>query len=367
MRQEGSPFTLAAVVPVGEEEEKESAERMLRGVAQAQDKFNNSGGLNDRLLEIVIANDDNNPEKSIKVAEQLVEDKEVLGVIGHYSSNASRAALATYETANLATISPTSTSTLLRSDVFFRTIPSDSAAGKKLAEYAIRILGIKKVVIFYNPLKPYSNSLEDAFTENFIKLKGSVVDKIDLSNQNLNLREIVSRSVFADGAEAALLFPDTTKTSVALDIAKVIANLIAASNHPERRGLKWLGGDDLYTNITLTEGGQAVEGLIIAVPWFREEPDSKEFSEAAKEKWGEEEVSWVTAGSFDATQAFIKALSPNASRSTVLRRLATIDISSRETSGEPLQFTPEGERDSEPVLVEVVRDGSRFDFKLVKE
>ncbi|OBQ32026.1 MAG: hypothetical protein AN485_22595, partial [Anabaena sp. MDT14b] len=59
-RQKGSPLTLAVVVSL--DKNKTTPVEVLRGVAQAQDQFNQKQqkkGLNDRLLEIVIANDSN--------------------------------------------------------------------------------------------------------------------------------------------------------------------------------------------------------------------------------------------------------------------------------------------------------------------
>ncbi|MFK0731151.1 MAG: ABC transporter substrate-binding protein, partial [Gloeotrichia echinulata HAB0833] len=131
---------------------------MLRGVAQAQNQFNDNNVLNDQLLEIAIANDANKPNKAKSIAQELVKDPSILGVIGHYTSDASDAALPEYTKAGLSIVSPTSTSTSLKSDVFFRTVPSDAATGTTLAEYAKKS-GINTVVFFYNPNKKYSNSL----------------------------------------------------------------------------------------------------------------------------------------------------------------------------------------------------------------
>ena len=49
-----------------------TSKEIFMGVADAQDEFNKSGGKNGRLLEIVIANDCNEPQISKKVAEKLV-------------------------------------------------------------------------------------------------------------------------------------------------------------------------------------------------------------------------------------------------------------------------------------------------------
>jgi ABC-type branched-subunit amino acid transport system substrate-binding protein len=355
-KEKGSPITLAVVVPVDNRERM--AKEILRGVAQAQNQFNQQGGLNSQLLEIVIANDGNKPEQAKQIAAELVKDKSVLGVIGHYSSDATKPALEEYKLAEVAIISPTSTSTSLQGDNFFRTVPSDAAAGKKLAEYARKPLNLNSVVIFYNPDSPYSNSIREEFTKNFEKVGGSVVRKIDLTEPKFDPDEVI-KSLLTYKAQAIVLFPDTQSTDVALKIvtanAQQTARLKTSSQNPQRQGLKLLGGNTLYSQTTLNEDGQNVEGLILAVSWFREAPQAKKFAIAADQQWGGN-VSWRTATSYDATQAFIKALSPNPTRATVLQRLREVQLSPSETSGYPLQFTSEGERQSEAILVKVVGD-----------
>ncbi|NER24103.1 MAG: ABC transporter substrate-binding protein [Symploca sp. SIO1C2] len=359
-REQGSPLTLAVVVSAIKS--TLSAQEILRGVAQAQNQFNISGGLNGRLLELVIANDGNEPDKSEKVAQELEKDPSVLGVIGHSSSDASKAALVEYEKANLAMISPTSTSPLLQGRVFFRAVSSDEAAGQILAQYTKNNLGLDKAVIFYNTNSFYSNSLREAFQKSFEQLGGRIVDKIDWSNTTLNMESEVPRSIFRDQAEAGLLFPNKALTSQAIEVARVNAELRSRPANPDGRGLKLLGGDTLYSNTTLNEERKAVEGLILAVPWFRGTSEAQEFSQAARRQWGGD-VSWRTAASYDATQAFIQTLLGNPDRTKVLQRLREVNLSSSETSGEALQFTSDGERLSEPILVKVV-DG---EFKLVEE
>jgi branched-chain amino acid transport system substrate-binding protein len=49
----------------------------------------------------------------------------------------------------------------------------------------------------------------------------------------------------------------------------------------------------------------------------------------------------------------IKALSNNPSRSTVLEGLANVNLSANETSGYPLKFTPEREREGQSILVQI--------------
>ncbi|WP_293080396.1 ABC transporter substrate-binding protein [Moorena sp. SIO4A1] len=362
-RQQGlEPFTIAVVVPI--DQSQSTAKEILRGVAEAQDQFNNSEGLNGRFLEIAIANDGNDPAQAKKIAQALVKDKSILGVIGHNSSDATKAAIPVYDKAGLGMISSTSASSDLTSldvkkNVFFRTVASNQALGKKLAQHVKTQPGLDQVVIFYDAESAYSKSLNKDFQSVFENLGGKVVREIDLNNRDLNITEEVKRSLYQDQVKAAMLFPSVEYINTAVNIAKANANLNPNPNNQDQQGLKLFGGDTLNNYQTLKEGGQAVEGLTIAVPWFRESRDARNFSTAARELW-KGEVNWRTATSFDATQAFIQALFQDADRELVLDRLRNIKLSPNETSGLPLQFNNQGERESEPVLVEVV-DGK---FKL---
>ncbi|MDT9234861.1 MULTISPECIES: ABC transporter substrate-binding protein [Limnospira] len=361
--QKANRFTLAVVVPI--DNRLTSAQEMLRGVAQAQHNFNQSGGLNGKFLEILIVNDGNDPKQSSQVASELVKDSSIIGVIGHNSSDASKAGLVIYEKAGLPMISPTSTSTSLTSPVFFRTVPSDKAAGKKLADYAYNDLLVDDAVILYNPNSAYSSSLKEAFEEDFKRLGGNLVRSIDLSDPKFDAKIDVSRIGLTQEAQALLLFPDTQFASVALEVAK------ANSQLQQGERLKLLGGDALYSPTTL-QAGYSVEDLILAVPWFAKSPQSQNFSNLAEKQWGGL-VNWRTAMSFDATQAFINAFSENASRSQILTQLQSINLPSSKTSGSPVEFSPEGERRSEPILVRISRGGSvrpanaEFGFEVINE
>jgi branched-chain amino acid transport system substrate-binding protein len=352
-RQQGSPFTLAVVVSL--DKNKTTPVEVLRGVAQAQDQFNRNKGLNRRLLEIVIAND-SNKEKAKEVAQELTKDSSIIGVIGHNSSEATRLALPEYEKAKLALVSPTSASIFLNNPVFFRVVYSDESAGKKLAEYTYKNLQLRKAVVFGNPTSTYSNSIREIFTNQFENLGGEVVRKplIDLTASKFDPEKEVTNSVYDYKAEAALLFPDADTINKAIPIAKEITkiNKTLKTQNPPKPELKMLGGGILYKGDILANGRKNVEGLIIAVPWFGETLQTQPFAEKSARKWGGG-ISWRTAISFDATQALIKTLSNNATRDTVLRGLENVSLTASETSGYPLKFTPEREREGQSILLQI--------------
>ncbi len=342
-REKANQLNLAVVVPA--DNALNIAQEILRGVAQSQEQFNANGGFNSRLLEVTIANDANNPEQAKQIAKKLVNDKSVLGVIGHNTSDATQAALDIYKQAPVATISPTSGSNDLKDNVFFRVVPSNAESSKKLAEYA-RKLSLNKVVIFYNTKDIYSNNLKEEFLKNF---QGQIIRQIDLTDPTLNIERELKDSADKK-VQAVMLFPDVEHTATALDIAKINAN--------NRLRLKLLGGSTVYNQKILQDGGNAIKGLVIAVPWFYQLPQAKDFFIAANKLWGGV-VSWRTATSYDATQAILEAIKasfPNPSRETVLQKLPQINLYSKQTSGNILQFQNR-ERQSLPILIQVVEKG----------
>jgi ABC-type branched-subunit amino acid transport system substrate-binding protein len=355
-RQQGSPFKLAVAVPA--DYQADPAQETLRGVADAQTKFNNTGGKDGRLLEIIIANDAHNPALARKIARQLVAMQEVLGVIGHTSSSVSSAALSEYEKAGLAMVSSSSTSTSLQSPVFFRTVPSDSVAGEKLAEYARNTLRLEKVVIFFDAQSIYSISLQQAFARQLEQLGGRVVRRVDMANPSLNPNFEVNSSVEQNQVQAAVLLPSLGTTSVAISIARANADL------PQNKRLRLLGGEALYLPETLIQGGSAVDGLVLAVPGFDQ---TSLYTTAAEKRW-KGRISWRTAASYDAAQALINGLSNKATRKTVLENLRSLNLSCNETSGEKLRFWATGDPDRESRLVQVDKNapapsGARLGFK----
>ncbi len=343
-RQKGKPLTLAVVVPATNR--TDLALEMLRGIAQAQNQFNQRGGLKGRLLEIVIADDENKVETAKLVAEELVKDKSLLGIIGHNSSHVTKAALNTYEKAELPVISPTSTSTeLQQSRFFFRTVPSDEAIGKKLTEHALE-LKIKKVLIFCNLEDPYSNSLREEFRTKFEQKNGEIPERrcINIIASDFNEYTIKSK-LSQHQPQGLLLFPDTPNLQKAITIIKSYKEWLEDIEPQQRPKIQLLGGSSLYSKKILEEAGDGVEGLVVAVPWFRNAVKSINFTQKAEKKWLIE-IGWYTASSFDATQVFIKSFqlslnqsqNSNLSKATVWANLPNVKLSADNTSGEELIF-----------------------------
>jgi branched-chain amino acid transport system substrate-binding protein len=171
-------YTIAAAVPIGGD--INAAREIMRGVAQVQNEINQSGGISGTPLKVVIANDDNNPEIASQIASAIANNSEVLGVIGHFSSDATLAASKIYQQKQLVAISPTSTSVQLSGvgNNIFRTVPSDRFAANALSRYMVGKLQKQKAAVFFNSASNYSKSLKSEFTTALYGDGGQVVGGI---------------------------------------------------------------------------------------------------------------------------------------------------------------------------------------------
>ncbi|MEN9203465.1 MAG: ABC transporter substrate-binding protein [Thermostichus sp. DG_1_6_bins_120] len=354
-RQQGNPLSLAVVVPISSNPNR--AKETLRGVAQAQEEFRQRGGLSGRLLEVVIVDDGDDAERAAAAAKALVEQPEVLGVVGHNASDATIAAAAVYQAAGLAMISSTSTSTQISTlgNAIFRTVPSDQIAGTQLARYALNTLRLQRAAIFYNPNSAYSSSLRNAFATTLASEGGQITTEFDLSAADFNPQSSFKMAI-GQGAELAFLAPTAAVTTQALAVAQ--------ENARHGKPLTLLGGDVLFSLNTLQQGGAAVEGLVVAVPWHPDVPRNREFAQAAAQLWGGQ-VSWRTALAYDATRAFLQALESGATRTAVLSALGSPNFLLNNGASGQVRFLPSGDRDAPNVLVRVQpgnRSGTGYDF-----
>lgn len=345
-------YTIAVAIPASSA--PDAALEILRGVAQAQTEINDAGGIQGTPLKVLMADDANNPQTATKLADALVDQKDVLAVIGHFSSDTSLAASAIYQQAGLVMMSPTSTSVALSSvgDYIFRTVQSDRIAADSLARHMIEQMGVRNVAVFYNSQSDYSKSLKDAFSSIVLTEGGNVVAEIDL-NTAASFNAFDSLKQARDrGAEALMLAANTPTRSQAFQV--ITAN---------QGQLKLLGGDNLYNAEILQTVGQDAVGMVIAAPWNRDANPNSPFPAAARQMWGGD-VSWRTALAYDATMAIANGLRANPTRAGLQEALSAPSFSVPGASGN-IQFMASGDRNRAAQLVTIEpgnRSGYGYDF-----
>jgi branched-chain amino acid transport system substrate-binding protein len=346
-------YTIVASVPLGTD--PNGSLEILRGIAQAQHEINATGGIKGVPLKVGIANDDNNPEVAQQIANALVKNQEVLGVVGPYASDVTLAAGTVYTRGQLVAISPISTSVKISnfSRYIFRTVPSDFMAARALAKYMVENLQKKNAAVFFNSQSNYSQSLKSEFVSSVSLEGGQVSSEFDLSKADFSAAKSVEQAI-KQGAEVLMLAASTDALDKALQVVQV-----------NQKRLSLLGGDDIYTPKTLEIGQQQTVGMVLAVPWHIDSNLNADFPQKSRQLWGGD-VNWRTALAYDATRAFIAALERNPTRIGIQQTLSSPEFSTRGASG-TIRFLPSGDRNAPVQLVQIVsknpsRSGIGFDF-----
>ncbi|MEH2048170.1 ABC transporter substrate-binding protein [Nostoc sp.] len=348
-------YTIVASVPLGTD--PNASLEILRGIAQAQNEINTSGGIKGVPLKVGIANDDDNPEIAKQIASNLVSNSEVLGVVGPNTSDSTLAAGTIYNSGQLVAISPTSTSVKISnfSRYVFRTVPSDFMAARSLANYMVKTLQKKNAVVFFNSQSNYSQSLKSEFVSSVSLEGGQVSSEFDLSKADFSAAKSVEQAT-KQGAEVLMLAANTETLDKALQVIQI-----------NQKKLTLLAGDDVYTAKTLEIGREQAAGMVVAVPWHIDGDPKSDFPQKSRQLWGAD-VSWRSALSYDATVSLIKSLERNPTRSGVQEALASSDFSASGASG-TIRFLPSGDRNAPVQLVKIVpgsRSGTGYDFEPVR-
>ncbi|MEH2209080.1 ABC transporter substrate-binding protein [Nostoc sp.] len=348
-------YTIMASVPFGTD--PNAALEILRGIAQAQNQVNSSGGIKGVFLRVGIANDDDNPEIAKQIASTLVSNSEVLGVVGPNTSDSTLAAGAVYTSGQLVAISPTSTSVKISnfSRYVFRTVPSDFMAARSLANYMVRTLQKKNAVVFFNSQSNYSQSLKSEFVSSVSLEGGQVASEFDLSKADFSAAKSVEQAT-KQGAEVLMLAANTETLDKALQVIQI-----------NQKKLTLLAGDDVYTAKTLEIGREQAVGMVVAVPWHIDSDPKSDFPQKSRQLWGGD-VSWRSALSYDATVAIIATLGRNPTRAGVQQALVSSDFSATGASG-TIRFLASGDRNAPVQLVKIVpgsRSRTGYDFEPVR-
>ncbi|MEM1394223.1 MAG: ABC transporter substrate-binding protein [Cyanobacteria bacterium P01_H01_bin.150] len=324
---DSKPLKIAAVAPSFRNTPNQINEEILRGVAQAQNETNLNCGIRNRLLQIVIVDDEDETPTSSEVAKTLVDKKDILAVVGHYSSSATLEAGKVYQKKEMVMVSPTSTAVRKSFDkdygmnlnqYVFRTPSNDEIAIKDSVHYMVNRLGKKKAAIAYASNSLYSRQFREEL-KNQLKLQNG--EFIDLPECDL-----FKNADFADCVDKAkeivnvlVLVPETNRS---------FNRMLKILDRNNDSNLTLLGGDSLYSK-AVENKGESARNLIVAVPWFQNNANQNPFERDAQKLWNIQ-VNWRTAMSYDATMVIaegLRRMGNNPNRKGLQKELSAEDFS----------------------------------------
>ena len=335
-RHAGNPLKIGVVIAkAGNDFHEFASIQVLRGVADSQTEFNESDGKNGRLLEIDIRNDGNRPSDAEEIAQKFADDLSILAIVGHHSSESTKAALHIYEPRSIAVISPTSTSSTLSGRTFFRTVGSTQAVAIKYTDYIMDCLKLDKIAVIYHRGNTFSGTLKDDFEHAFSRRigskgeRGQITQPLDITDVSLHILESIEK--IKQESDAVLVISSIETNSVAIAIAFENFNL------PQSQQLQLLFTTSLPETPTLEKGGKALEGTVLVSPCLAE---ASVYMKKARSRW-EQEIDWRVATSYDATQAIIEAINKSTvvTRESILENLETMVLDVDRTSGFGLNWS----------------------------
>lgn len=354
LRAEQRPTVAIAVsVPIGKA--LNVAQEILRGVAQAQDEINRSGGIDGVGLEVQIVNDDNDPRLTHHIAEVLVNQQEILAVIGHNTSDASLGAAPIYQEQGLVMISPTTFDPAVSKtgDYIFRAVPTAQSMSAVLVNYLIeqtfrQTAQVPKTLLCYDATAPDNAVFRDAFVDTLTANGGEVVSAVNAQGDDLcnfaspdfDAEEAIATAL-EQGANSLYLGPSINYLDPAIEVARVNNGRLPLFSSPS-----------LYTQKITLDGQQFVEGLVLVAPWT---PDAyPDFAQRAQQLW-KATVNWRTATAYDATRAVIFGLQQDSTRPGLQQALRNPNFLTA-GSGDSVRFLDTRDRRLTPVLVQVQSD-----------
>ncbi len=150
------------------------------GVDLAVEEINAQGGINGRNIAIIYEDDQANTALATETIHKLINSTQIQVVIGGFNSRCTLAMAPIAERNKVVLISASSTADDIKDagDYIFRIVPTNSAQGKTIADFAIDNLKLRSAAILYVN-DDYGITLKDGIISHF-KTKGGVIKIIEV-------------------------------------------------------------------------------------------------------------------------------------------------------------------------------------------
>ena len=279
---------------------------------QATAEINAAGGIDGKLVELVIYDNAYDQAKAVQNTEKLIEDG-VVAILGSATSGMTLAIAPLAKDNGLVVFTPSGTNSAVTMDGTnvnpwaFRACFIDPFQGQVLANFASGDLAAKNAVVMVNSGSEYSKELARIFTEQFTANGGTVLETASYADADTDykasLTSIASKSFevlfVADYAKNAGLIIGQARSTAGLETVNIIG--------PD-------GFEDPALN-DLAGGAQNVSNVFFSTH-FSTLSDDKQVADFVKshaaftlEKYGKAEVpSALTALAYDAAYMLFKAI-----------------------------------------------------------
>lgn len=274
---------------------------MKRAVELALKEANDSSDVRDagHRFDLLAVDDQGDPKQAVSVANLIVADPDVVGVVGHFDSGCSIPASKVYQDAGVPMISVSSDPRLTAQgyDVVNRIVAKDDAQGAFAADLVREKLGFSRVAVV-DDSTPYGKGLVAEFVERFEAGGGTVVLREKIHAKDVDFSALAAK---IKAAKPGAIYYGGTPTEGAL-----------ISKQAKELGLKvpLVGGDALRTPEYIRVAGAANAAgdfcTSLGLP-LEQQPRGSDFKAAYREEYSQDPEAYDSYA-YDCAWALVRAV-----------------------------------------------------------
>jgi len=231
---------------------------VLGGVKLMAERLNKAGGLLGYQVKVIGMDDESDSDVAVEVAAQIKEaiggKDEIIGLIGHYNSGQTLAAMEIYKGLPLVIITPTASEVSITQRGyrnFFRVNANDITQARVDAEFLVSTLGARRVAVVYND-DPYGQGL-GALIANDLRSLGAQVP--------VEIQVAVEQSIFT---EEVRRIAEVNPDAIFYGGYEVEAPYLRAELVEADVTVPFLASDGAFLSATIDEAGGTAEGIYVS-------------------------------------------------------------------------------------------------------
>lgn len=318
------------------------------GIGLALEDFNAKGGIDGRLVELLVKDDEGKPEGAAAACTFLA-DRGVAAIIGHSTSSQTMAGLKVTDPRQIVMISPTASTDALsaKDDFFFRVVDVSVTRAAVLGRHILDDRGCSTLAIVYDTVnKAFTLSFVEALRSDFEAAGGRVVETISLdSSASPDLLAITGKLAESSPEAICIVASDinTALVSQRIRLAGLDTPLFTSSL--------------AFTPHLVTHGGSAVEGITtVQSLWVSDDnPAFQPFLKRYRESYGEAAAFGAVFG-YEAAMILFEALAQTDGAGQETLKKALLGLEPRRVLTETISFDAFGDV-SRPYSLLTVKEG----------
>lgn len=269
------------------------------GIILAMEEWNVQGGILGKQIEIKVYDNQGRTEEAKLSVEKLIENDNVVAVLGESASTRSIAAAPVAQEHKIPLISPSSTNPQLTKigDFIFRVCFIDPFQGEVMAKFAFETLKLRKAAILRDKQSDYSMGLADFFVMKFKSLGGEIVATQDYIAGDVDFKDQVHK---IKQSQAEFLFIPGYYTEV---------GIVARQVRDAGIQIPLMGGDGWDSEKLIEIGGDAIKGSYFSNHYTQEDPRPivQEFIARFEKRFGSKPDSQAALG-YDAARILFESI-----------------------------------------------------------